>query len=246
MNYFFNDKEDKTMAEKKSIFETLLAVDVSNHVKKKEKSNIAYLDWAFVWASLLKLYPESYYEILEDPVTGFPYFQDGRTAWVKVKLTAKGNGEEKSIMELLPIMDFRNNSVPLEAVTSTMVNKAHKRAFVKAAALLGLGISIYTDESLEEEPENAAAPKSIADMKKQKTSQTSENNAPKGGVPETTKTGGVIQEATLKILTDKVNSQSDPQKTLGWIQKNFNVVRLDQLSEAQARQILATATAAAS
>ena len=47
-------------------------------------------------------------------------------------------------------MDFRNNSIPFEKVTSTDVNKAIQRSLTKAAARHGLGLYIYAGEDLPE------------------------------------------------------------------------------------------------
>ena len=53
-------------------------------------------------------------------------------------------------------MDFRNNSIPLEKITSFEVNKAIKRCVTKNIALHGLGLYIYAGEDL---PEGIEAPK---------------------------------------------------------------------------------------
>ena len=48
-------------------------------------------------------------------------------------------------------MDFRNNSIPADKVTSTDVNKAIQRSLTKAIARHGLGLYIYAGEDLPEE-----------------------------------------------------------------------------------------------
>ena len=53
-------------------------------------------------------------------------------------------------IEYLPIMDYKNNSIPLEKVTSTDVNKAIQRSLTKAVARHGLGLYIYAGEDLPE------------------------------------------------------------------------------------------------
>ena len=45
-------------------------------------------------------------------------------------------------------MDYRNQSIPLEKLTSMDVNKAIQRGLVKAIARHGLGIYIYSGEDL--------------------------------------------------------------------------------------------------
>lgn len=66
------------------------------------------------------------------------------------------NGVEH--IEYLPVMDFKNRSIPLESVTSFDVNKAIQRSLTKAVARHGLGLYIYAGEDLPEEMA-AAMPK---------------------------------------------------------------------------------------
>ena len=70
-----------------------------------------------------------------------PYFTDGRTAFVKVRLEIPSVGIKCETT--LPIMDFKNQSIPVEKITMNDVNKALKRCMVKCVAegtLLGIGL----------------------------------------------------------------------------------------------------------
>lgn len=51
---------------------------------------------------------------------------------------------------MLPVMDFKNRSIPLEQITSFDVNKAIQRSLTKAVARHGLGLYIYAGEDLPE------------------------------------------------------------------------------------------------
>lgn len=79
-----------------------------------------------------------------------PYFTDGKTAFVKVKLEIPSVG---IICETtLPIMDYKNQSIPVEKITMNDVNKSLKRCLVKCVAegtLLGIGLwhKIETSEN---------------------------------------------------------------------------------------------------
>ena len=53
-------------------------------------------------------------------------------------------------IEMLPVMDFKNSSIPLEQITSFDVNKAIQRSLTKAVARHGLGLYIYAGEDLPE------------------------------------------------------------------------------------------------
>lgn len=128
----------------KSIFATLNSVNCNEHTEKK--NGLTYLSWAWAWAEVKKRYPTANYTIYEN-ADGWNYFTDGRTCWVKTGVTIDGLEH----IEYLPVMDYRNSSIPLDKVTSFDVNKAIQRSLTKAAARHGLGLYIYAGEDLPED-----------------------------------------------------------------------------------------------
>ena len=133
------------MAEKQmNYFETLNNVNVSD--KTEKKNGLTYLSWAWAWGEIKKRYPDANYRVYES-AEGWNYHTDGRTAWVKTGVTV--NGIEH--IEYLPVMDFRNKSIPLDKVTSMDVNKTIQRSLTKAVARHGLGLYVYAGEDLPEE-----------------------------------------------------------------------------------------------
>lgn len=139
----------------KSVFEVLNAIDCNEHVEKK--NDISYLSWAWAWQIVKKNYPDAFYTIYEN-ASGLFYHTDGKTCWVKTGVTI--NGLEH--IEYLPVMDFKNKSIPLNAVTSFDVNKAIQRSLTKAVARHGLGLYIYAGEDLPEEAKMQKAEKESA------------------------------------------------------------------------------------
>lgn len=131
-------------------FEKLNAINVSDKVKFK--NGLAYLSWAWAWGEFKKVYPRASYKIYEDE-KGRIYHTDGITAWVKVSATvpADSNGDSLENIEYLPVMDFKNKSLPVDKVTSVDANKAIQRALTKAIARHGLGLYVYAGEDLPEE-----------------------------------------------------------------------------------------------
>ena len=129
-----------------NIFETLNKINVND--KTEKKNGLTYLSWAWAWGEVKKAFPAAVFTIYERETRFGPvnYFTDGRTCWVKTGLTIEGLEH----IEELPVMDFRNNSIPFEKVTSTDVNKAIQRSLTKAAARHGLGLYIYAGEDLPE------------------------------------------------------------------------------------------------
>ena len=135
-------------------FETLNKINVSD--KTEKKNGLTYLSWAWAWGEIKKLFPDTTYKVYERE-DGRIYWDDGKTAWVKVSVIC--NGIEH--IEYLPIMDNRNKSSPVENIDSFQVNTSIQRALTKAIGRHGLGLYIYAGEDLPEElSENkVAAPK---------------------------------------------------------------------------------------
>ena len=124
-------------------FAALNDVNVGEHIEKK--NGLSYLAWAWAWAEVKKRRPDAFYTIYENR-DGWNYHTDGRTCWVKTGVTVSGLEH----IEYLPVMDFKNKSIPLENVTSMDVNKAIQRSLTKALARHGLGLYIYAGEDLPE------------------------------------------------------------------------------------------------
>jgi len=129
------------MAENKSVYEVLSKIDVSDKVETK--NGLSYLSWAWAWHMVKINFPNANYTIYENK-DGWNYHTDGRTAWVKTGVSIDGLEH----IEYLPVMDFRNKSIPLEQVSSFDVNKAIQRSLTKALARLGVGLSLYAGEDL--------------------------------------------------------------------------------------------------
>lgn len=134
------------METKKSVFEMLNEINVSDRIEKKGRLN--YLSWAWAWGELKKRFPDASSRVYERE-DGRIYWDDGKTCWVKCSVTVQG----QEIIEYLPIMDSRNTSIPMENVTSMDVNKTIQRCITKAIGRHGLGLYIYQGEDLPEDTE---------------------------------------------------------------------------------------------
>jgi len=132
------------------VFNKLGAIDVSNITEKK--GQLTYLSWAHAWAEACKVC---------DPIrkvykteNGCLYHTDGKTCWVEVGVKI-GDVEH---VDYLPVMDFKNKSIPVNNVSSMDVNKAIQRSTTKALALHGLGLSVYAGEDLPIVPPTPPTP----------------------------------------------------------------------------------------
>ena len=178
----------------KSIFATLNEINCNEHVEKK--NGLTYLSWSWAWQIAKQNYPDAQYTIYEN-ADGWNYHTDGRTAWVKTGVTISGLEH----IEYLPVMDSRNRSIPVDAVTSFDVNKAIQRSLTKALARHGLGLYIYAGEDLPD----AADDEARAEVKKarantapaQLTASQFKAMVEKYAKGEKTRNGGDIRETWI-------------------------------------------------
>ena len=134
--------------QEKSAFAVLSAIDCNGHTEKK--NGLTYLSWAWAWQMVKENYPTAFYTIYENK-DGLLYHTDGRTCWVKTGVTIDGIEH----IEYLPVMDYKNSSIPVEKITSFDVNKAVQRSLTKACARHGLGLYIYAGEDLPADAKKA-------------------------------------------------------------------------------------------
>lgn len=180
----------------KNYFTELNAINVSD--KTEKKNGLTYLSWAWAWGELKKLHPDATYTVYENK-DGWLYHTDGRTCWVKTGVTV--NGIEN--IEYLPVMDFRNSSIPADKVTSYDVNKAVQRSLTKAVARHGLGLYIYAGEDL---PEGEEKPQERQTEKPPKAKPSAEITCTKCGVkiePVIAKTGKTMTAQEISDFSRK-------------------------------------------
>jgi ribosomal protein L31 len=129
--------------------------------KVERKGNFDYLSWANAWHMLKTIHPKAQRVVYESVQTELNYFSDGSTAYVKVGIII----DDIEHIDYLPVMDYRNNSIPLEKVTSMDVNTAIQRSTAKAIAMHGLGLSLWTGEDVPQMVTKKPTPKTKATTK---------------------------------------------------------------------------------
>lgn len=201
------------MAEKvaENYFLKLFNTNVSDKIEKK--NGLSYVSWSYAWAEAKKQFPDANYTIYENK-DGWFYHTDGKTAWVKTGVTI--NGIEH--IEMLPVMDFKNRSIPVDQITSTDVNKAIQRSLTKAVARHGLGLYVYAGEDLPEEE---------AEIRRQEKEAVIQAKAQGKGKAEIT-TSGKVQELSeamkyiqneLAFMAEKTGCEPQTMRT------QFNIWR---------------------
>lgn len=167
-----------------NVFNELNAVNVNEHVEKKNtgKTTLSYLSWSWAWKEVKSRYPDATYEIVKFE-NGLPYTYDENTGYmVYTKVTIQGITHEM----WLPVMDSHNcsmlskpyevktkyNSYTVDKCTMFDVNKTIMRCLTKNLAMFGLGLYIYSGEDLPESDDDGKkqqtlpAPPSVEDLKK--------------------------------------------------------------------------------
>lgn len=216
---------------KKSVFETLNAINVNDMVEKKktEKSTLTYLSWSSAWQVVKEKFPDVEYEILRNPETNLPYWYDPLTGYMVFTKITIGNQTHEM---WLPVMDGTNHAMKAEpyevqtkykkftvqAATMTDINKTIMRCLVKNLSIFGLGLYIYRGEDLPTDTEQAqpAQPQATA----QKPAQ-----------------GRDTRPATKEMLGFIRKAIAERSITAEFICKSYKVAKLDDLRVYQAIHI---------
>ena len=172
---------------KKSVFETLSAVDVSKHVEvisMRKGPALKYVSWAWAWNMVKSIYPNANRVIEEFPEFRF---NEKTGAWyatgqmLDYRITPEGcevkvtvTIEDETYSERLYVMDMRNQ--PVAKPNIAQINKTQQRCLVKALAMAGLGLNLYAGEDLPMADINEAD-KEQAEQRKEQVNQQRKMNA---------------------------------------------------------------------
>lgn len=186
-----------------SVFKKLSEINISDKVEKK--GNQKYLSWSNAWELAKQHFPDMQRIIYEDQLTGLNYFTDHKTAYVKVGIVIN----DLEHIDYLPVMDFRNQSISVDKVTSMDVNKTIQRSTTKALAMHGLGLSLWTGEDMVDTVKTTKAPASKIDLAVGDTNWA-------GVVAYVTANKTKLDLATIvKNLSVKYNLSTSVKKSLG-------------------------------
>ena len=118
-------------------------LQIKQFVKRKNGYN--YLPWAKAWQIAKEADSAAEFEVLTSKDNS-NLFYDVNLPQFGAKVSVKTTVFGKSHVEMLPVMDFRNKSIPLNKITSCDENDAIKRCLVKSLALHGIGLTLYQGE----------------------------------------------------------------------------------------------------
>jgi len=134
-----------------SIFKTLSAINVNDHVE--QKGRFKYLSWTWAVSELRKASPTATWEVIK--FDGLPYCETKTGYFVEVAVTVDGI----TLSQIHPVLDNNNKTIPVP--NAFQINTSIQRCLVKAIALHGLGLYIYAGEDLPDvdtDADNPASP----------------------------------------------------------------------------------------
>lgn len=157
----FKSYEEKA-AEK---FNQLSSLNVNE--KTESKNGLSYLSWSNAWLEFKKVYPTATYNVIKNPTTGLPYFEDSNMG-IMVFTEVEADGLKYQMW--LPVMDSSNRamkSVPytyqvwnkttkqyenrrVEAATMFDINKTIMRCFCKNLGMYGLALYLWSKDDMPE------------------------------------------------------------------------------------------------
>jgi hypothetical protein len=126
------------MTEQVNYFARLNAINVSEHIEKK--NGYSYVSWPYAVAQLRLADPTATWTVVR--FNGLPYLATETGVFVEVAVTVQG----VTLSQIHPVLDGRNR--PLLAPNAFDINTSIQRALVKAIALHGLGLYIYAGEDI--------------------------------------------------------------------------------------------------
>lgn len=231
---------------KKSVFETLNAINVNDMVEKKktEKSTLTYLSWSSAWQVVKEKFPDVEYEILRNPETNLPYWYDPLTGYmVFTKVTIEGQTHTM----WLPVMDGTNHAMKAEpyevqtkykkftvqAATMTDINKTIMRCLVKNLSIFGLGLYIYRGEDLPTDTEQAQPAQPAKPVEKAAPQAPAQPQA----TAQKPAQGRDTRPATKEMLGFIRKAIAERSITAEFICKSYKVAKLDDLRVYQAIHI---------
>ena len=119
-------------------FTLLNAINVTEHVEKK--NNFSYLSWPYAVAKLREVDASATWEVKR--FDGKPYLQTDLGYFVEVAVTV----QSVTLSQIHPVLDELH--IPIQSPTPFDINTSIQRCLVKAIALHGLGLSLYSGEDL--------------------------------------------------------------------------------------------------
>lgn len=154
------------MTKQRTPFEVLSQINVNDSVKVKPNASKAkYLPWSNAWSEVKQQFPDATWKVVEyftgnDSGMNVPYCATEIGIMVKTEVTI--DGQTQSCM--LPVLNSRNSALKttpytiktkygdtvVAAATMFDINTTIMRCLVKNIAMFGLGLYIYTDDTMPE------------------------------------------------------------------------------------------------
>lgn len=155
------------MSFEKQVWETFRAIDVKPMAEKVGKAD--YVTWSKVWALIMEHYPQSFYSFDNERriQTG-----EGETVEVNCQLTIVENATNPRKITRhmhLPVMQSMGQFAAIVNPSARDISDARMRCLVKAAAMFGLGLSLWHGEDMQAHEEHDKQTRRILEFAKLKS-----------------------------------------------------------------------------
>ncbi len=191
---------EKTTNVYKEVWDTLSAVDVSEHTQ--EKGGLTYLSWAWAWGVLMKFYADAEFEFSEEK-----FYPDGSC---QVECTMTIRGCKRTMW--LPVMDYRNQAKLNPSARD--ISDSRQRCLVKVACLFGLGHYIYAGEDVPSKPDDSKD-KEEETVKTNGKAEAIEVAKEELGAKEVPGWSGIVEAKNYEELTQVYRENSEEWKKFG-------------------------------
>lgn len=198
-------------------FVELSKIDVNSHVEKK--GQFSYLSWPFAVSQLRQFDPAATWHVQR--FDGLPYLSTDLGVFVEVAVCVKG----VSLSQIHPVLDSKNR--PILAPTAFDINTSIQRCLVKAIALHGLGLYLYSGEDLPliESDDNKGA---TATDKTPTTPPATVTTLP-------TPRGDTITAAQVNYINRLIKETgTELQKVLDY----FGIARIEDIAKTEASRVI--------
>lgn len=176
-----------------------------------------YMAWAKVAQLLHEHAPGWQFHLKVHPEKGHVWHAPDSTGYLVCCFT---NPEGQTTSDFLfPIMDHRNNPIPVEKVTARALTDSHRRGLAACAAFtFSLGYELWAKEEIDENAEDSPPPKPDRNWRKQSKTEAS---------PEPTKTETSPEQGKTPDKRELIN------EVVGYIQTKFKLepLKINWISE---------------
>ena len=194
---------EKTTNVYKEVWDTLSAVDVSEHTQ--EKGGLTYLSWAWAWGVLMEHYPDAEFQFSEEK-----FFPDG-SCQVECEVSIRGCKIERcGCLSWIIKQSGKTAILRARDISDSRAKMSRKSCL----AFSGLGHYIYAGEDVPSKPD-ASKDKEGETVKTNGKAEAIEVAKEELGAKEVPGWSGIVEAKNYEELTQVYRENSEEWKKFG-------------------------------